>query len=275
MLSIKCPMRGIVIAAGMGVRMGALTECRPKCMLEVGSGPLLDATIERMKMVGCDEIILIVGHCADQIDRDDVIRIQNLDFNNNNILHSLMYASEYMHGPLVISYSDIWVEPDIYTTLLKTEGDIVIAADCDWRPYYEGRTEHPLSEAENIIFNANEDVTHTGKTIDPNGFPENRCAEFLGLWHMTAAGTDAFVKCFNRINSALSLTDPFQDAKEWQKSYITDILREMINAGQQVSAALVERGWAELDTRQDIERLPEVAERQRLYNYIESAKTKR
>ena len=49
----------------------------------------------------------------------------------------------------------------------------------------------------------------------------------------------------------------------------------MINAGQQVSAALVERGWAELDTRQDIERLPEVAERQRLYNYIESAKTKR
>ena len=43
-------MRGIIIAAGMGTRMGKLTKNKPKCLLKVGEKTILESTIEGLKL---------------------------------------------------------------------------------------------------------------------------------------------------------------------------------------------------------------------------------
>jgi hypothetical protein len=43
----------------------------------------------------------------------------------------------------------------------------------------------------------------------------------------------------------------------------------MIERGGEIIASPIERQWAELDTRQDIERLSEIAERQNLRTLVQ------
>jgi L-glutamine-phosphate cytidylyltransferase len=263
-------MRGIIIAAGRGMRMRPLTEEQPKCLLPVAGRTLLDWTIDGLRGVGCDEIVVITGHAGDAIARNDITRVRNEDFENNNILHSLMCARDYLDGGCMVSYSDIWVEPAIHQQLANAPGDITIAADIDWEPYYEGRTEHPLDEAETVFLSPSDGrVTAIGKYLHPSDAGANICGEFLGLWKMTATGAQHFRDTFDAIDASTAPTMPFQHAKEWQKAYITDILQHMVDAGSSVEAVQIKRGWAELDTQQDYDRLMRIAARQDMTVLVE------
>jgi choline kinase len=261
---------GILIAAGLGSRMGVFTETKPKCLLPVGGKTLLDWTLDNFRRSQCDRQAVVVGHCGEMIERPGLTKFTNADYRNNNILHSLMCAADVMTGPVVASYSDIYVEGVIYDALMAAPGDIVIAVDTDWRPYYAGRNGHPLQEAENVYFDEAGHVRQIGKHLDDNPSPGQRCGEFLGLWRMSEKGTAVFRSHFERVGREIAPTAPFQHAREWRKAYITDLVQEMVDRGVTVNCALIERGWAELDTEEDYRRLPSVAARQRLTSLLES-----
>lgn len=254
-------LTGIVIAAGSGTRMGALTQDKPKCMLPIGERPLLDYTVDALRAIGCTDIVVIVGYRAEAINVTGVEYVSNDDFRDNNILHSLMKAREFLAGPVVISYSDIWTEPRVYEAMAATPGDIVVAVDQDWRPYYQGRTQHPLSEAEKVHYDRTGSVVRIGKHLDDI---KDGCGEFIGLWRMSGDGTEMFKDHFLRLEERLDPEEAFQASKKWRLSYITDMFQELVDQGRPVNCALFERSWAELDTIEDYERLPELAKQQRL-----------
>lgn len=259
-------MRGIVIAAGLGLRMRPLTDSLPKCMLPVSGRPLLHDTMDIMRDAGCDELVVVVGHQADRVDAAGAATVTNANYADNNILHSLMSARSRVDGPVICSYSDIWVEPTVYRSLLAKDGDIVIAVDRDWTPYYEGRRDHPVEEAENVLFDSDETVRRIGKHLRPDEAGSLTCGEFLGLWRMSAAGARIFCQAFEEIDARLAADQPFQSAANWRQAYITDMIQELVDREIRVDCAVIERGWAELDTVEDFERLPEISRRQRLWN---------
>ncbi len=257
-------MKGIVIAAGMGTRMRPYATLRPKCLLEVAGRTILEHTVDLLRSSGCNEIIVITGHLAEMIEHPDIVRVHNADYEANNILHSLMCASDFLDGPAIVTYSDIWVEPGVYETLLAWPGDIVIAADRDWQAYYDGRMHHPVEEAENAIVDSHGAVVEVGKHIRPESVTVHSCAEFLGLLRFSASGASLFRQVFDRLDKAVDDEEPFQRAAHWRTAYLTDMLQELIDRGHRVDAAMVERGWAELDTADDYERLVGIAARQGL-----------
>ena len=263
-------MTGVVIAAGRGSRMGRLTESRPKCLLPIAGRPLLEHTVENLRLVGCSKIIVIVGYQADAIDIRNVDYVLNDDFANNNVLHSFMKASDDLVGPVIASYSDIWVEPWIFRSLVETPGDIVLAVDRDWQSYYEGRSQHPVSEAENVYFGRNGSVVRLGKHLDASVGDGLTCGEFLGLWRMSAAGTEEFCDEFVRLQDRLGPDSRFQQSSHWRNAYVTDLFQELVDGGRIVESAVIERGWAELDTEEDYGRLVDIAERQRLTTLMEA-----
>jgi choline kinase len=260
---------GIIIAAGLGSRMGSFTEKLPKCMLPIADRPLLHHTIERLQEFGCSQIVVVVGYKSDQITAPDCVLVENTDFKKNNILHSLMYARDYLTEDVVCTYSDIWVEPEIVEILRDTSGEIVAAVDIDWEPYYIDRSDHPLNEAENVFMDTGNKVRSIGKHLNPVDAGDFRCGEFLGLWRMSKSGARQFVELFDELDLALSREAPFQHAANWSKAYITDLFQEMIERGGEIIASPIERQWAGLDTRQDIERLSEIAERQNLRTLVQ------
>jgi L-glutamine-phosphate cytidylyltransferase len=254
-------MKGIIIAAGPSTRLRPLTESMPKCMLKIEGKPIIEHTLEVFRNNRIQDISVVVGYRKEEINVKGVTFFENRDFWDNNILHSLMHAREKFEESMssnedvVISYSDIWFNDIVMKTLVQNKNDISVVTDTDWESNYEGRTDHPISEAENVVMDDNKRILKIGKRILNDKVPSNNHAEFIGLWKFTPTGVKIFLNHFDRLNSFLKKTDPYQNAREWQKSYITDILQEMIDRGENVYCAEIKKNWNEFDTLQDYSRV--------------------
>lgn len=239
-------LSAIIIAAGLGSRLKHMTEDVPKCLLPVRGRSILDRQLEALRSNGIGPVNLVRGYKKDRFTRTDLTYFDNLEFRENNILLSLMHARQAMSAGFVASYSDITYEKSVVTTLLSTPGDIVVVADTDWRGIYEGRTDHPLSEAEKAVLTPDGRVLQIGKHL-PDG---PGTAEFIGMFKCTASGARTFQEHFDRARREFE-GKPFMKARVFAKSYITDILQYMIEQGVEVRSARIAGGWQEIDTVQD------------------------
>ena len=148
----------LIIAAGLGSRMSDLTHDKPKCMVDFHGKTLLQRQLESYQDAGLSEFALVRGYKKEQINYPGITYFENDDFKNNNILCSMFYAEAFLEGDVVVGYSDILFDADIVSKLLATKDDIAIVVDTDWQDYYIGRVDHPISEAENVIFDENKNV---------------------------------------------------------------------------------------------------------------------
>ena len=60
--------KAAVLAAGKGTRMRGLCDDYPKPLLRVANVPLLELTLRRLQGAGITDVLLVVGHCAAQIE---------------------------------------------------------------------------------------------------------------------------------------------------------------------------------------------------------------
>ncbi len=61
-------MKGVVLAAGKGVRMRQLTEDIPKPLLPIANKPMLQYTLEAFKNAAVTEILIVVAYLKEQIE---------------------------------------------------------------------------------------------------------------------------------------------------------------------------------------------------------------
>ncbi len=60
-------MKAMILAAGLGSRLGQLTRDKPKALVEVGGQTLLERLILSLKETGYDEFLINTYHFADQV----------------------------------------------------------------------------------------------------------------------------------------------------------------------------------------------------------------
>lgn len=60
-------MKAMIFAAGLGSRLKPITDTIPKALVSVGGKPLLQHTIEKLKLAGFNEIIINIHHFGEQI----------------------------------------------------------------------------------------------------------------------------------------------------------------------------------------------------------------
>ncbi|RMD84436.1 MAG: NDP-sugar synthase [Candidatus Dadabacteria bacterium] len=61
--------KGMILAAGLGMRLRPLTEHTPKALLTVGGRPLIDYSVEVLVRSGITDIVVNLHHLGDQIRR--------------------------------------------------------------------------------------------------------------------------------------------------------------------------------------------------------------
>ena len=242
--------KSLVVAAGLGSRLKKHTENLPKCMLDFNGKTLLQRQIKAYNDCGIKDITVIRGYKKEKINYKNLNYVTNKDYKNNNVLNSIFYAEKIINGNIIISYSDILFDASVVKRLMESDHDISVVVDIDWRGYYVGRKDHPLSEAENVIFDSNNKVLKIGKI----GTQKKEVhGEFIGMIKLTNTGAEIFKENFHRVKKKF-WNKPFQRAPIFQKAYVTDMIQELVDIGIQVHCVIIERGWKEIDTVEDYQK---------------------
>ena len=243
----KSKTKCLIVAAGLGSRLKGHTENNPKCMIDFSGKTLLQRQLSSYKANGIEDISLVRGYKKNKINYKNIKYFDNNHYKDNNILNSIFYGEEVINGDIIISYSDILFEPFVVKRAMESDHDISVVVDVDWRDYYIGREDHPLSEAENVIFNSNNEVIKIGKIESEK---EEVHGEFIGMIKLNHKGCEVLKQNFHRVKK-LYWNKPFQRAKIFQKAYLTDMIQELVDIGIKVHCVIIERGWKEIDTVED------------------------
>ncbi len=97
-------MQAIILAAGMGRRLGELTGGNTKCMLEVNKIKLIDRMLGNLTKLDISRIILVVGYKGDNVKEYvgdkyngvDVIYVENDIYDKTNNIYSLFLAANHL-----------------------------------------------------------------------------------------------------------------------------------------------------------------------------------
>lgn len=131
-------MQAIILAAGMGRRLGELTKNNTKCMLEVNGVRLIDRYLRQLSKYSLDRIVIVVGYEGQKL--IDYIQAnypgKNIEFVNNpiydktNNIYSLALAKDYLCADdTILMESDLIVEDGIIDKLLNhTDKDLALVA---------------------------------------------------------------------------------------------------------------------------------------------------
>ena len=234
-------MKAIIIAAGKGRRLLPFTEDMPKCMLQVRGKPLIEHQLDIFKTFGITDISIIKGYQKHKINYEAAKTYYNDNYDNNNILRSLFYAEKELNDDVIVSYSDIIFDKDIIGKAMHAPGDICIVVDRDWK-------EHDVEEAEKTIVRWKK-VKKIGKHLAP----KEANGEFIGIIKCTKKGAHLVRDIYHDIVRRYHNT-PFQRARSLDQAYLTDMLQELIDRGNDVHAVSIRGGWIEIDTPEDLAR---------------------
>lgn len=240
-------MKAIIIAAGKGRRISNEYKNLPKSLIPVNGKTIFQRQKEVFKKNNISEIIVITGP-ENQFKDTDVEYVQDMENENHDILGSLIVGKKYLKGEIIISYSDIIFEENIIKQLMNSKGDIVLAVDLNWKKAYEGRTDHPPSEAENVLLDNKNKIIEIKKNIHNNN---GKVGEFIGIIKMTERGSKIFLEKINNLQK--NHKGKFHNAPSLERAYLTDMIQEIINSSVEVTPSFISGKWCEIDTKQDLE----------------------
>jgi len=126
----------VILAAGRGKRMGALTEDTPKPMIAVRGKPLLEHILERLREAGVQRALIVTGYKAEMIEEYFAEYPIEIAFRRQEVLNgtagAAMLAREWVGAePLLLTYGDILTEVSDYCGMvarLDAETDAVVVA---------------------------------------------------------------------------------------------------------------------------------------------------
>ncbi|HEX9757739.1 MAG TPA: phosphocholine cytidylyltransferase family protein [Nitrospiria bacterium] len=120
-------MRAIILAAGKGKRLVALTQHCPKSLIPVGGVPILSRFLGALEAVGIKDIVIVVGYLEEKMtqfikDSHPHLNIQttvNPDYLRGSIL-SLWAAREFFNDDLLIMDADVLFPKQFLSMLIQS-----------------------------------------------------------------------------------------------------------------------------------------------------------
>ena len=115
----------VILAAGMGTRLGGELQGSPKGFLRLGAQPIIEESIGCLINAGIRDIVIVTGHGATHYEQlaanqDGIVRtVHNPAFAESGSMYSLYCAREVVDGAFLLLESDLIYEVRALTTLLS------------------------------------------------------------------------------------------------------------------------------------------------------------
>ena len=240
-------MRPIILGAGRGSRLKALTDEQPKCYAPVAGRRLLDWVLEALTQAGLERPVFVGGYRLEQV-RADYPQLEfchNPRWQSTNILESLLCAEAQMGEGFVCSYADILYRPGVVRRALEHPGDRVLGVDTEWRSRYADRSQHPEHDAEKVQAQGDRVVQ-----IDRGLAAEAAAGEYIGVAKFTATAAAQLREHYHRVKREWA-GQVWKDGKPFEQAYLIHLFAEMLGHGLPFHMVTTEGEYMEIDTEED------------------------
>ena len=123
-------MQAVILAAGMGRRLGELTGDNTKCMLEVNGVKLIDRALECLAEHNLSRIVLVVGYKRENVKAYvgnsykgiEIVYVDNPIYDKTNNIYSLYLAKDYLVAEdTLLLESDLIYEPAVVKRIIDND----------------------------------------------------------------------------------------------------------------------------------------------------------
>jgi len=151
-------MQALILAAGMGRRLGGLTHDKTKAMVEVNGKTLIARMLEAIAGAGIRRTIIVTGHGAAGlrafVDKNcgdlDIVFVDNPLYETTNNIYSLWLARNHLEADdTLLLESDIIFEPEVLREVVQSPARN-LAVVAKFEPWMDG-TVTILDADENIV----------------------------------------------------------------------------------------------------------------------------
>ena len=217
-------MQAIILAAGMGKRLGELTRNNTKCMVEVNGTPLIDRLLNQLSKLNLNRVIIVVGYEGDRLinhigdrymDSLSIEYITNPIYDKTNNIYSLALTKQKMvEDDTLLLESDLIFDDSLLNLIVdNTYPNLALVAK--YETWMDG-TMVCISEENDILnfvpkaaFNY-EDVDKYYKTVNiykfSKEFSSTKYIPFLNAY-TEAVGNNEYYENVLRVISFLSNKD--------------------------------------------------------------------
>ena len=121
-------MQAIILAAGMGKRLGEYTRNNTKCMVPVNGTPLIDRMLNQLSRLNLNRVVIVVGYEGKKLmeyvgEERNGLRIEYIEnsvYDRTNNIYSLALAKEKMQeDDTLLLESDLIFEDNMLSLLLE------------------------------------------------------------------------------------------------------------------------------------------------------------
>jgi len=123
------PRAAVVLAAGRGRGLEALTVDRPKVMLPIAGKPLLRWLVDGFKKEQINDITVVGGYRAEAIDTAGIKLVLNSRYAQTGELASLACAVDALDSDAVIAYGDLLFRSYVLRDLVECKADFSVVVD--------------------------------------------------------------------------------------------------------------------------------------------------
>ena len=256
-------MKAIILAGGLGTRLGKYTENLPKGMLNFAGKSLIERQIETLRKCGIKEIIVTRKHLKEKINFPDV-KYDDKEQDDSNMVSDFMHARREFDDDLILCYGDIIYEPSVLKELIKSKAEISVVADKDWKEYWIARLGDWRNDSESFVVR--------GKKLVSLGMPnppENLMdARYVGMIKFSKKSLKKIEDIYDALSEKIGWETKWSYSKSFKKAYMTDLVQELIENGFNVEAVLISHKWMEFDTAEDYEKANDWLDKGTLKRFI-------
>lgn len=130
-------MKAIILAAGMGSRLGKYTKANTKAMVEVNGKKIIEHCLDILDEVNIHEVVIVVGYEKEKLmeflgncyKNIEIQYIENELYNQTNNIHSFWLARDYFDDDIILLESDIIFEKKVIERILEDNNKDIVVVD--------------------------------------------------------------------------------------------------------------------------------------------------
>jgi len=250
----QAPGAAVVLAAGRGKGLEALTEDKPKVMLPVAGKPLLRWLVDGFKNQGINDITVVGGYKAEAIDAAGITLVRNDRYTETGELASLACAADALKTDTVIAYGDLLFRSYILRDLVDTEALFSVVVDSSESPSNQSVRDFAWCSAgdDRDLFGQKVTLKKIADEVPAGDAPNGR---WIGLLNVRGEGRVRLQKLLGEL----------RQRPDFDKLDLPDLLNALVAAGEEVEVKYVHGHWRGVNDLDDFRRAGDFAHTQTPY----------